>query len=52
MTQTIQSLKNVRRIVLTEYSPGTKMLDLQRSVEEDEGEELAAHPTAAGAEKV
>jgi hypothetical protein len=29
----VQSLKNIRRIVLTDYLPGTKMLDLQRSVE-------------------
>jgi methyl-accepting chemotaxis protein len=35
VTQTVHSLKNVRRIVLTDYVPGTKMLDLQRSVEED-----------------
>jgi len=35
MTQTVQSLKHVRRIVLTDYTPGTKMLDLQRSMEEE-----------------
>ena len=33
MTASVQSLKNIRRIVLTDYLPGTKMLDLQRSVE-------------------
>jgi methyl-accepting chemotaxis protein len=31
MTETVQQLKNVRRIVLTDYTPGTKMLDLLRS---------------------
>jgi methyl-accepting chemotaxis protein len=43
MTDTIQSLKNVRRIVLTDYTPGTKMLDLKRCVSE-EVEELAVTP--------
>jgi hypothetical protein len=33
MTQTVQSLKSIRRIVLTEYLPGVKMLDLARSQE-------------------
>ena len=36
MTETVQQLKNVRRIVLTDYTPGTKMLDLQRSAQEQE----------------
>jgi signal transduction histidine kinase len=31
MTRTVQSLKNVRRIVLTDYPGGTKMLDIERS---------------------
>lgn len=31
MTRTVQSLKNVRRIVLTDYVPGLKMLDLEKS---------------------
>jgi len=31
MTKTVQSLKNVRRIVLTDYVPGLKMLDLEKS---------------------
>ncbi len=34
MTSTVEALKHVRRIVLTDYNAGTKMLDLQRSVEE------------------
>ena len=33
MTETVESLKHVQRIVLTDYVAGTKMLDLQRSVE-------------------
>ncbi|HVT88693.1 MAG TPA: HAMP domain-containing protein [Tepidisphaeraceae bacterium] len=32
ITNAVQSLKNVRRIILTDYTPGTKMLDLQQSV--------------------
>ena len=34
MTQTVHSLKNVRRIVLTDYAGGGKMIDLQRSSED------------------
>lgn len=34
MDQTVDSLKRVRRIVLTDYVQGMKMLDLQRSTEE------------------
>jgi signal transduction histidine kinase len=30
ITGAVQSLKNARRIVLTDYLPGTKMLDLQK----------------------
>jgi len=36
MTHTVESLKRVRRIVLTDYSPDTKMLDLERSTMEIE----------------
>jgi signal transduction histidine kinase len=36
ITATVQSLKNVRRIVLTDYVPGMKMLDLQRSIAPEE----------------
>ncbi len=36
MTRTVQSLKNVRRIVLTDYNSGMKMLDLQRSIQEEQ----------------
>jgi nitrate/nitrite-specific signal transduction histidine kinase len=32
MTGTVTSLKHIRRIVLTDYAPGQKMLDLERSV--------------------
>lgn len=35
MTRTVQALKNVRRIVLTDYVSGVKMLDLARSTEDD-----------------
>jgi HAMP domain-containing protein len=43
MTRTVQSLKHIRRVVLTEYSNGEKMLDLARSVQE---EETAPEPQA------
>ena len=33
ITSTVEALKRVRRIVLTDYTAGVKMLDLQRSVE-------------------
>lgn len=35
MTAVVEALKRVRRIVLTDYSADVKMLDLQRSVQED-----------------
>ncbi|MHC4992948.1 MAG: HAMP domain-containing protein [Planctomycetota bacterium] len=35
MADTIDALKRVRKIVLTDYLSGVKMLDLERSVEED-----------------
>ncbi|MCG3180766.1 MAG: hypothetical protein BIFFINMI_03129 [Phycisphaerae bacterium] len=31
MTQTVQALKNIRRVVLTDYTPGEKMIDLEES---------------------
>jgi nitrate/nitrite-specific signal transduction histidine kinase len=31
MSGTVASLKNIRRVVLTEYGPGQKMVDLERS---------------------
>lgn len=34
MQQTVEALKRVRRIVLTDYVEGVKMLDLERSVQE------------------
>ncbi len=46
VTQTVHSLKHVRRIVLTDYVAGTKMLDLQRSVEEEESQPTG--PAASG----
>jgi signal transduction histidine kinase len=47
MTTTVQSLKNVRRIVLTDYAPGTKMLDLQRSLTDEGPIDAPQEPTAA-----
>lgn len=35
MSDTVASLKQIRRIVLTDYASGTKMLDLERSVREE-----------------
>jgi nitrate/nitrite-specific signal transduction histidine kinase len=32
MSRMVASLKNIRRVVLTDYAPGQKMLDLERSV--------------------
>jgi hypothetical protein len=39
MARTVESFKNIRRIVLTDYVPGVKMLDIDRStaVEQDKG---------------
>lgn len=33
MAKTVASLKSIRRVVLTDYAPGQKMLDLERSVD-------------------
>lgn len=33
MTDIVASLKHIRRVVLTDYAPGQKMVDLERSVE-------------------
>ena len=35
MTRTVQALKNVRRIVLTDYIAGVKMLDLEQSTQDE-----------------
>ncbi len=40
MTAVVEALKRVRRIVLTDYSADTKMLDLQRSVQEEPAEQV------------
>lgn len=50
LATTISSLRNVRRIVLTDYLPGEKMLDLPRSVAADDlerGPEDTGTPGAA-----
>ena len=51
MAATVESLKHIRRIVLTDYIAGVKMLDLQQSVAEDPGPSgpAAAPPDAKGA---
>ena len=36
MKDTVQALKSARRIVLTDYSPGMKMLDLVQSAQEEQ----------------
>ena len=36
MARTVDSLKHIRRIVLTDYADGTKMLDLPRSIDSDD----------------
>ncbi len=35
MSQIVASLKHIRRVVLTDYAPGQKMVDLERSVADD-----------------
>jgi HAMP domain-containing protein len=45
MTRTVQSLKQIRRVVLTEYPNGEKMLDLEQSLRE----EPPVHPSPADA---
>ena len=47
MVQTVDSLKHIRRIVLTDYTDGTKMLDLPRSVET--ADEVTGEPPLASA---
>lgn len=37
MAKTVEALKHIKRIVLTDYAQGMKMLDLRRSTEEEEG---------------
>lgn len=48
MERTIASLRNVRRVVLTDYMPGEKMLDLPRSVaDDDQGPEPSRQTSGA-----
>ncbi|MCC6229232.1 MAG: HAMP domain-containing protein [Phycisphaerales bacterium] len=44
MSKTVASLKHIRRVVLTDYLDGQKMVDLERSV--DAGEVRASHSPA------
>lgn len=46
MAATVEALKRVRRIVLTDYISGVKMLDLERSVRDND--ELASSVSVAG----
>lgn len=39
MSGIVSSLKHIRRVVLTDYAPGLKMIDLERSVGAEAGEE-------------
>lgn len=41
MADTVESLKHIRRIVLTDYIAGVKMLDLQKSVQVEASDEQA-----------
>jgi hypothetical protein len=52
MTRSVDSLKRVRRIVLTDYVGGVKMLDLERSAGSEDGPGGAGsgHPVGAEAE--
>jgi HAMP domain-containing protein len=47
MAEIVSSLKNIRRVVLTDYAPGLKMIDLERSVgEADPGPGVHGAPSA------
>ncbi len=45
MRETVGALQRVRRIVLTDYIEGVKMLDLERSTTEAEADLLQAGQT-------
>ncbi len=48
MAGTVASLKNIRRVVLADYAPGEKMIDLEASVAPD-GPPTPKRPAQAGA---
>ena len=52
MTHTVDLLKNVRRIVLTDYVSGVKMLDLEQSARECDESEPVQSPQDASREPV
>jgi signal transduction histidine kinase len=52
MTRTVELLKHVRRIVLTDYISGVKMLDLERSVSIDDDPEIAPANTGIQTQRV
>ena len=41
MAQTVESVKHIKRIVLTDYIAGVKMLDLHRSTQAESGQAQA-----------
>ncbi len=41
MVTTVESLKHIRRIMLTDYMAGVKMLDLERSIQDESAQEPA-----------
>ena len=48
MVGAVESLKHVRRIVLTDYVSGVKMLDLERSVLAEQQPDAPAAKAGAG----
>ena len=48
IVRTMESIKHIRRVVLTDYVAGVKMLDLERSVETGQDEH---HPAVTGARR-
>ncbi|MFO0829382.1 MAG: HAMP domain-containing protein [Phycisphaerales bacterium] len=45
MAEIVASLKNIRRVVLVDYVPGQKMIDLERSVAEEQDSDHGAEPS-------
>ena len=50
MAETVKSLKHIRRVVLTDYVGGAKMLDLKRSTFDESDEPQASSDTVPDAE--
>ena len=49
MAETVESLKHIRRIVLTDYISGVRMLDLQKSVQAETSEDPPGSVSAGAA---